>query len=246
LALAALVLGGCEEQQKKPPPLEYILYSPWPGVKTLAVAPALNLSPSRDFDPLVVSDHLFEELQQVRGFSVLPVNKTLAAMQRAGIAHVDSGVAAQRLAEILGVDGLIVPIVTAYDPYQPPMIGMTLQLYGTEAARSNVQGPPSGTATEPMARQITGAPLESTVPVAAPTEVRAEPVAEVSAVLNASNQTVLAELRDFARGRTNYESALQEDRFLADIDSYTRFVCHAMVRRLLELQQLQQGAPSGR
>ncbi|MEI8198184.1 MAG: hypothetical protein WCI73_20010 [Phycisphaerae bacterium] len=258
LGMVAL-LAGCGSETK-PPPLEYQLYSPWPTVRTLAVAPALNLSPSRDFDPLTVSDSMFAELQQVKGFSVLPVNKTLAVMQRLGMQRVDSGKSAQQLVDALGVDGLIVPVITAYDPYRPPMVGMMLQLYGTSGARTAVQGSVHPTENEPQARQITGAPLSDTPP--APTLTAAvvegaggaggggewagatgEPVAKVAAVFNASNQTVLAELRDFARGRTNYESALQEDRFLADIDSYTRFVCHAMVRRLLELQQV---APSGR
>ena len=111
-----------------------------------------------------------------------------------------------------------------------------------------VRGGGRSAETQPSARQITGAMLpETPLPVVATTEtpdpLQFEPLAKVSAVFNASNQTVLPELRDFARGRTNYESALQEDRFLADIDSYTRFVCHAMVRRLLELQQV---APSDR
>lgn len=245
LGVAAL-LAGCESAAK-PPPLEYQLYNPWPTVRTLAVAPALNLSPSRDYDPLTISDSLFAELQQVKGFSVLPVNKTLAMMQRLGMQGVDSGRSAQRLVDALGVDGLIVPVITAYDPYRPPMMGMTLQLYGTSGARVAVQGTRISAESQPQARQITGAPLADDAPapavVAADGEASVEPLAKVSAVFNASNQTVLAELRNFARGRTNYESALQEDRFLADIDSYTRFVCHAMVRRLLELQRV---APSDR
>ena len=80
-SLVLLALAGCETP-KPPPPCEYILTSPYSGLRTLAVAPVINQSGSRDFDPLAVSDTLFAELQQVRGLNVLPLNKTLAAMQR--------------------------------------------------------------------------------------------------------------------------------------------------------------------
>lgn len=264
--LLASSFAGCESPPK-PREREYTLYNPWPTVQTLAVAPAVNMSPSKDFDPLMVSDALFGEAQQVKGFTVLPVNKTLAAMERLGVHNIDSAQTAQNLVKLMGVDGLLVPVITAYDPYRPPVVGMTLQFYGSESARLAMVGtaqisPEVGGAVvkadpnEPQAMQITGVPLvEVATTTTAPKPLREvnhagseifanrEPIVQVSAVFNASNQTVLAELRDFARGRTNYESALQEDRFLADVDAYTRFVCHAMVRRLLELQQ---GTPSGR
>src|SRR6202020_2303411 len=94
-----------------------------------AVSTAINLSGNRDFDVLTVSDALFEELQQVGGFNVLPLNKTLAAMQRLEIRTIDSPLTAQKLAEFLEVDTLVIPSVTAYDPYNPPKMGMILQLY---------------------------------------------------------------------------------------------------------------------
>jgi len=257
--LLSIAFAGCDSDKPKPQPLEYSLYNPWPSVQTLAVAPALNMSASKDFDPLTVSDALFVEAQQVKGFTVLPVNKTLVAMERMGIRSIDSAQTAQNLVRFMGVDGLLVPVITAYDPYRPPMVGMTLQFYGSESARLAMVGPrpaPPGSAKpadEPQAIQITGTPLPANTTTPAParninhanSEIYAnkEPIVQVSAVFKATNQTVLAELRDFARGRTDSESALQEDRYLADVDAYMRFVCHAMVRRLLELQQ---GTPSGR
>ena len=38
-------------------------------------------------------------------------------------------------------------------------------------------------------------------------------------------------------GRTQNDSALEEQKFLLDADQYMRFVCHAMVRRLMEVQR---------
>ncbi|MGN6370986.1 MAG: hypothetical protein ACTHN5_22255 [Phycisphaerae bacterium] len=213
-------LTGCDdlfaERKPGPGPLEYVLQSPYRSVRTFAVAPTVNLSGNHDFDVLAVSDTLFEELQQVGGLNVLPLNKTLAAMQRMGIRTIDSPEMAQRLAEFLGADALVVPAVSAYDPYNPPKVGMILQLY--------------------TARQVATAATMPAVPLAAADAH--QPVSQVAAVFNASNQTVLRELRDFAQGRTQRDSALQDEKFLLDADAYTRFVCNAMIRRLMEVEKV--------
>jgi hypothetical protein len=59
----------------------------------------------------------------------------------------------------------------------------------------------------------------------------------VAAVFNATNQSCLKELHVFAAGRTQYDSALADQKFLMDADSYMRFVCHAMVRRLMDVER---------
>jgi len=228
-----LALAACEADHKTPPPKEYTLATPYSSVRTFAIAPAVNQSGSRDFDPLAVSDKVFEEMQQVRGLSVLPVNKTLAAMQRLGMRAIDSPQSACRLADVLGADFLLVPAVTAYDPYNPPTVGMTMALYSSTTRFAST---PS--ATEPIARSITGATLPGTAePATASASASAQPVAQVSAIFNSHNQSVLEELAEFAKGRTNYESALQSHQFLADSDAYMRFVCHAMARRMIEVER---------
>lgn len=211
------------DHKTPPPPREYALSSPYSTTRTYAVAPVINLSGSKDFDSLAVADQLFGELQQIQNLNVLPVNKTLAAMQQLQVRTIDSPQTAQRIAEILGADAILIPAITAYDPYDPPSVGMSMQLYTLDA----LAGPaPTGS------HQINGAALpdEASRP--------RQPVAQIAAIFNATNQTVLLELRDFAKGRTDYQSALQEERFLADIDAYTRFVCHSMVRRLMEVERV--------
>ena len=208
-------VGGCsfltgEKKAPPPPPIEYTERSPYRETRTLAVAPAINLSGSRDFDPYAVSDALFSELQQVAGLNVLPLNKTLMAMRRLGIRTIDHPAEARQLAAFLGADGLVVPAVTAYDPFNPPAMGLTLQMY--------LPAPP------PAQGEKADPALD-------------KPVSQASAVFNATNQSVLRELRDFARGRTQYDSALEEQKFLMDSDLYVRFVCHAMVRRLMEVER---------
>src|SRR4051812_19891419 len=102
MLLLAFAPAGCGvffwNKPPMPPPIEFPIASPYPDVRTLAIAPTINLSASRDFDPLIVSDTLFAELQQVEGINVTPVNKTLIAMQRLGIRNIDSVQAAQDLA----------------------------------------------------------------------------------------------------------------------------------------------------
>ena len=99
----------------------------------------------------------------------------------------------------MGADGIVIAAVTAYDPYRPPTVGMSIQLYTGQAL---------AVAGEPEARQIGGTALGGAGgPGAGETLGVAQPVAEAAAMFPANNQTVLAELRDYARGRTNYESA---------------------------------------
>jgi len=260
LTLAA-VLSGCSfftGKEKLPSqPVEFAYFSPYPNVRTVAIAPALNLSGSRDFDPLVVSDVVYAETQQVQNLIVLPVNKTLLAMQHLGIRAIDDAATAQRLAQYLGADGLIIPAVTAYDPYNPPVIGMVLQMYTPPAPAGAASPRPAASAGSPPPSpdlQI-NAPMRLTVaqanpdrptvvadiPSAPPTpaapSVDRQPVSQVSGVFNATNQSVLRELKTFANGRTQYDSALMDQKFLVDSDSYLRFVCNAMVRRLMDVER---------
>lgn len=230
MAALAIPVGGLAAcgTPKPPPPREYALTTPYTGLRTLAVAPAVNQSGSDYVDTLGAADKVFEELQQVHGLNVLPVNKTLTAMQKLGMARIDSPAAAQRLAEAMGADGIVITAITAYDPYKPPTVGMVMQLYTPR---------PLENTPLVQARTLSGSEL----PAGEPAETMRsdqQPVAHVAAVFNASNQTVLAELQDFAQGRSNYESALQESRYLADSDAYMRFVSHAMVRRLLEVERI--------
>ena len=93
--LLVCALTGCGENHR-PPPLEFAIHTPYSSVKTLAIAPAINLSGSRDFDPLVVSDTIFAEMQQVEELNVIPLNKTLIAMERLGIHSIDDPKVAHR------------------------------------------------------------------------------------------------------------------------------------------------------
>ncbi len=240
-ASATLLVAGCSffgVTKVIPPPLESPIQSPYDDVHTFAIAPAINLSGTQEFDPLTVSDTLFAEMQQVQGLNVLPLNKTLLAMQRLGVRNIDDPRIAQQLATMMGVDGLVIPAVTAYNPYNPPTIGMILQIYTPVESLGTAKAP----ADAPVKIKTESLPPNSTdVAVAEmtdrPPQPLSQPVAQVNAVFNSTNQTVLHELQSFSRGRTEYESALQDQKFIVDADSYLRFVCHAMVQRLMDVER---------
>ena len=250
-AAAGLVpLAGCSfftgEPKKHPPPIEFTLQTPYPEVRTFAIAPAINLSGSRDFDPLVVSDTLFAEMQQVEGLNVLPLNKTLIVMQKIGIHSLENAHDVQVLAEAMGADGVVVPAVTAYDPYNPPTVGMVLQLYTPRphevVPAAKVETPKASRANSGGPTTVSNIAVDLAVEAAPPAppkpfEADRQPASQVSAVFNASNQTVLKELQVFSEGRTQYDSALQDKKFLVESDAYMRFVAHAMVRRLMDVER---------
>ncbi len=137
-------LAGCAHHNSVKP-LEYTLISPYGHVRTWAVAPVINLSGSRAFDPLRVSDELFEELQQVQNLNVLPVDKSLMAMQQLQMPMLTSAKSALQIAELLHADGIVVAAITAYNPYTPPTVGMDIQLY-------SVHGQRPGLAPQPVAQ----------------------------------------------------------------------------------------------
>src|SRR3954471_726720 len=79
-----------------------------------AVAPAINLSGQGGVDPLLQADLAFEQLQQIGGLTVIPVNRVAQVYVAMGIENVRSPEEAAQVCEALGADGLIVPTITIY------------------------------------------------------------------------------------------------------------------------------------
>ena len=106
-----------------------------------AVAPAINLSGQREVDPLLQADLLYQQVQQVRGLTVVPVNRVAEVYAGLGIEQVQSAEQAALVCDLLGCDALLVPTVTAFDPYDPPKLGASLHLFakpGNYARPANV------------------------------------------------------------------------------------------------------------
>lgn len=106
-----------------------------------ALAPAIDLSGQPGVDPLIQADYCFKQLQEIKGLTIIPVNRTVSVYASLGIDRVQTVEQAAIVCDLLGADGLLVPTVTFWEPYTPPKMGGSLQLFpkpGSFVRRSDV------------------------------------------------------------------------------------------------------------
>src|SRR6185369_9689416 len=111
------------------------------GETLWAVAPLANESGVSTLDASKVSDALAGAVGQARGMGAIPVNRVFAAMAAKNITFIRTPQDARIVADALGVDGLIVGSVTAYDPYDPPKLGLNLALFQREKPEASSLDP---------------------------------------------------------------------------------------------------------
>lgn len=185
------------------------------------VAPVANLSGSNDFDPLQVTDLVASELACVQGFSVVPVNLVLAALNEAGRTQIETPDEAVALARDFHADFAVVTAVTEYDPYEPPVVGLVMQWYPASPPRSANNLDPTA-----ASRQAVALSAE----LSARPELHA--FLQVQRVLNAADQSVLQELRAFARDRTGQQSPSDWRYYLRSQRHYLRFSIASVIRTM--------------
>jgi hypothetical protein len=129
LLLTLLLIGssGCSlilpEVSHQP-----VIRNPFPQLSRVAVAPFFNQSDEPTVDTRLFSMAYFAELQETPGFEVVP----LGVVEEAIIMHrvdLNGPGEARRLANILGVDAVVVGAVTDYSPYYPPRCGLRVEWY---------------------------------------------------------------------------------------------------------------------
>jgi hypothetical protein len=154
------------------------------------------------------------------------LNRTIAAMRALEMTELSSPAEALRLATELGADGLIVGSITAYDPYNPPKLGLALALY----ARPGSQARP-GEAID--TRTLTYQPTDySYFPRS---NFKGEAPASVASVyLDGKNHQVQMDVKAYAEGRLDGGSALGWRRYLSSMDLFSEFAAWAAVRRVVE------------
>ena len=119
--------------------------NPAPARQVVVVAPVLNLSGTNDFDSLKITDIIASEFLAFSTVSVVPVNLTLATLDRLGKKWIEGPEDAIELARELGADATIVTVITEYNPYNPPIIGLIMQWYEVpRAAAGRERFNPSG------------------------------------------------------------------------------------------------------
>jgi len=117
-----------------------VIHNPFPQLSRVAVAPFFNLSDEPTVDGRKFAIAYFTELQSVPGYEVVPlgvVEETILE-HRIDLSRPEE---ARRLANILGVDVVVIGSVTDYSPYYPPRCGMRVEWY---AANSGFHEIPAG------------------------------------------------------------------------------------------------------
>lgn len=233
-ALCGLVATGTGCGTGQPPPYGREVVSVLPGnrAQVWAVAPAVNLSGQREVDPLLQSDVLYHKLQEVRGLTVLPVDRVVQVYAALRIEQVQSPEQAAVVCEALGADALIVPTVTAFDPYDPPKWGGSLQMF--RSARGG--GPPPVDVRE-LARAA--APDPAALP-AGPTDAG---FVQAVGMFDAANGTVRDAVLGYARGRHDPVGPMGPREYLVSMDRYVGFAYHTLVGDLLRAEARAQADP---
>ena len=187
-----------------------------------AIAPALNLSGQAEVDPLLQADIAYQQLQQVRGLTIVPVNRVAEVYASLRIDKVQSAEQAALVCDLLGCDALVVPTVTAYDPYNPPKFGASLQMF----RRPESYARPDAVDPRALSRAAAPPPDESL-----PRD-DAEFVQSVG-VFDAANGSVREALFAYAQGRNDPAGPLGAKEYLVSMERYCGFVYHELIGDLL-------------
>ena len=216
--IVAVALGSaCSQQNRSAPPV----YIP---PRVLVVAPVLNLSGSQDFDPLKVTDLVASEFLSFKGVAIVPVNLTLAELERQGKRAVDTPADAIELARALGADATIVTAVTEYNPYYPPVVGLIMQWYPARLEPGRGHASAHSTAGTSGA----GAVALSDIDVIGPRW-------QLQRVFNAADEDVVKQIRSFASERDGDTSPYGWRKCLQSQELYLRFCSHTLIFTMLRL-----------
>ena len=223
----ALVAAGCEHPAPKyGTELQSELKTK--RRQTWAIAPAVNLSGQRHVDPILQADLVYGQMQQVKGLAVIPVNRVAEVYAAMRIEQVRSEDQAAAVCEMLGCDALVVPTVTAYDPYDPPKMGASLQL---------LPRIPSGTKAIPIdvrrLRRTAGA--EDMEVAAMP---KAPETVQTVGMFDAANGSTREAVAQYAAGRFDPVGPYGEKEYFVSMDRYCGFVYHELIVGLLRSPKL--------
>jgi hypothetical protein len=225
-----LVTTGCHRPKQVEP---VSIRDQWLGSVTIAVAPAINLTGGHDVDSDRFADLMASELSYADGVSVVPVSRVLNVLGAQGMQGIESPSHALELAKLLGADAILVFAVTEYDPYDPPRVGVTAQLYGSR--------PGAGGGIDPVA-------LSRQAGLAGDTARRVERgvLAQSQRVFNASHEDVVADIKSYARHRGSQSSPYGWRRFVVSQQDFVRYCCYATIRALLDAHQESERAEQDR
>ena len=212
------------------------LISPYTERRVWAVAPLRNESGSRLVGwRAAMADHFAHQLENASNIDVLPVNRVLAAMDSLQMREPHTPADAMKLLETLQVDGLIVGTITAYDAYDPPKIGLAVELYTSRRIERSEEADP---------RRLSSEAVDSDTPPRRTKDVsEREPVSIVSGFFDAADPDVRHELDRYATHRRvqkdpsfvfESDQAEPERMYRISMDLYCEFASYVTSWRLLK------------
>ena len=193
-----------------------------------AIAPAINLSGQQTVDPLLQSDILYYQLQTVRGLNVIPVNRVAQVYAALKLEKIQSAEQAAVVCDLLGCDGLIVPTVTAFDPYAPPKFGCSLELFG----KPKDFAVPQNVDPRDLVRDASP-PMTSGMHDAQQALSRGGAFAQSIGMFDAANGSVRQAVLDYAVGRNDPQGPLGPKEYFVNMDRYCGFAYHALLQDLV-------------
>ncbi len=237
-----LLMSGCLYDQQ--PPGAEPLVSPYVQRRVWAVAPMRNESGSLYADGLAMADHLARQLENASNVDVLPVNRVLRAMEVLEIPVISTEAEARRVMQALDADGLVIGTITAYDPYDPPKLGLAIELFdgGRAATLDSID-------TRDLTRAATADQSSPYARGGGQPMTRRDGVASgVSLFLDAATTEVRDKLKLYGgdRGGQNHHPEAWH-RYRISIDLYSEFATYVASWRLMraEARRLQELAAPG-
>jgi hypothetical protein len=227
VALATACGVGCRAEEPQYG-VERRLRLPGEAQQVWAVAPAVNMSGQSGVDPLLHADLVFKQLQSVRGIRAIPVNRTAEAYASLRIDRIETPEQAQLVCELLGCDGLIVPTVTLFDPYDPPKMAAALQLFSRDGSLLRATGRLGMDDVQAIARSPRD---DLTLP---PPEAIGGEFLQEAGVFDASHGSTRDALGIYATGRNDPKGPAAGIRaYLLSMDLYAGFVYHELLHNLM-------------
>ncbi len=107
--------------------------NPFPQLSKVAVAPFFNVSAEPAVNGRQFALAYYNELQLTPGYEVVPIGVVEQAMQTYGLTLEDPA-EAQKLAQLLEVDAVVIGAVTDFSPYYPPRCAMQVEWYAANPA----------------------------------------------------------------------------------------------------------------
>ncbi|MGP1271892.1 MAG: hypothetical protein ACTS22_01020 [Phycisphaerales bacterium] len=230
LAGAVLLLAGCQSPSLTPPTRLTSPYDSSRGEVLWAVAPLTNESGTSLVPTDELTDAIVRACQQIEGVRCLPQNRVIAEMRGLGIRAIASPADAQRLAERLGVNGLIIGTITDYHPYEPPKLGLALAL--------ETSGPAPFVGDDLSLETLRGSTGERVTEQPGTARYTQVPAASLAVVFDGRHHDTLMELQRFAEGRHDPDAARGWRVYLASMPLFTEFAAQAAVSRLLDEERL--------